>query len=123
MPIGPIDDIEREPVESSNIKAIGYSNTRNTLAIEFKSGDVFHYAPVSPELAVELYAAESKGKFYAANIKGKIDAKLMTGICSSCGGRGVLELRCAECGGKVVERERRRLTSEEKAIEAREARR
>lgn len=123
-PIGAIDDIAREPVESSTIHAIGYSYAKQTLAVEFKRGDIFHYSPVDLDLATAFYAAESKGKFYSTQIRGKIPSKLMTGPCASCGINGPIGTTCTDCGCNVhVERERRRLTEEEKAIEARESRR
>lgn len=118
MPQGPIDDIDREAVESSNIRAIGYSNAKQTLAVEFKGGDVFHYAPVPVELATEFYGSESKGKFYSARIKGKIPARCMTGPCQECGIIGETGTRCTECGcGNHVDRERRPLTEREQALE------
>lgn len=121
MGLGPIDDIAREDVKSSNIHAIGYSNAKQTLAVEFKSGDVFHYAPVDVELATRFYGAESKGRFYSEHIKNKIPSTLMTGPCVSCGIRGPIGETCTDCGcNKHVARERRKLTAQEKDLEARE---
>ena len=95
---------------------------RQTLAVKFKSGDVFHYSPVDIELASQFYCAESKGQFYSAYIKYKIPSKLMTGPCASCGELGAVGEACSCGNGRHVERERRKLTEAEKAIEAREGR-
>ena len=63
----------RTPVESSNIDSIGYVHDSQTLQIAFKAKDgvrAYNYANVPPELYQEFMAAESKGKFFIARIKG-----------------------------------------------------
>ncbi len=55
------------PVQSSNIKAVGYKE--GNLYIEFTSG-VYVYTNVDKHIYEELLAAESKGKYVAANIRG-----------------------------------------------------
>lgn len=50
------------PVESSNIKGIGYHEPSRTLYVEFKSGKLYHYPKVSPEEHAALLASDSKGK-------------------------------------------------------------
>lgn len=102
-----IDGIGREAVQSSNIASIGYDLARQTLAVEFKSGDVFHYAGVADELALEFYNSESKGKFFHARIRGKFAGKMMTGPCSACGINGVVGTKCTDCGcGSHVDKPR-----------------
>lgn len=59
--------MEMTKVESSNIEAIGYET--DVLYIQFKTGDLYSYSPVTEEMYNELMAAESKGKYFAANIK------------------------------------------------------
>lgn len=91
--------IPSEPVTSSNLAAIGYDSDRRVLAITFKSGDVFHYAYVGPDLALELYQAESKGRFYTQRIKGKLTGQKMTGVCPNCGDEhGYIGATCDDCG-------------------------
>ncbi len=65
-----------EKVESSNIQAIGFEMTdeadaKGTLYVKFSEGQVYSYTGVSAMLADELMASESKGAFFASNIKGK----------------------------------------------------
>ena len=91
--------IPQEPVTSSNLASVGYDLERQIIACTFKSGDVWHYAGVSPEIAQALFEAESKGKFYSVNIKGKFAAEKMTGPCPQCGdGPGYLGVTCESCG-------------------------
>lgn len=99
--------IERVLVDSSNLKSIGYSADRQVLAIEFlSSGHVLHYDGVPPAKFEELCAAESRGKFYAKEIKGKYPARPMTGLCSKCGLLGYIGEQCADCDGIVREIDR-----------------
>lgn len=73
------DAIPTEPVESSNIAAIGYDHPGATLAVVFKARQtktkglkpetIFHYAPVPKPLADRFIRAESKGAFFASFIR------------------------------------------------------
>lgn len=101
-----IHGITRAAVESSNIQSIGYSELRQVLAVEFKSGDVFHYRGVSEDTYAALLESDSLGKFYYQNIKGKFAAAKMTGPCPRCGSveKGVIGETCEKCGSaKYVE--------------------
>ena len=59
--------MDRQPVESSNIKSIGYDT--GTLEIEFKSGGVYQYANVPLFHHVALMNTKSKGKYFHRFIK------------------------------------------------------
>lgn len=61
--------IERTEVTSSLIKAIGYEPGTRTLAIEFKSGSVYHYANVPPETYSGLRSSKSLGAYFVTHIK------------------------------------------------------
>jgi hypothetical protein len=63
--------MQREIVESSFIKSIGYDEALMVLQIEFKEGDVRDYKGVSKELYERFMKSESKGKFYLKNIRKK----------------------------------------------------
>lgn len=97
------DKIPFEQVESSNIDGLGYDPERQILAVKFKSGTIFHHAPFTPEQALELYGAPSKGSYYAKNIKGgKVPGEKMTGTCPKCGGApGWIGDTCTDCGTDV----------------------
>lgn len=57
--------IQLVPVESNQVKAIGYDPETKTLAVTFTRGQgaVYHYPGVPIELFHELLAAESIGRF------------------------------------------------------------
>lgn len=106
--------IPQAPVESSNISSRGYDLERQVLAVTFKSGDVWHYGSVPAKLAEEFFAAESAGRFYVANIKGKFSAEKMTGPCSKCGDTGIVGTKCVECGCADYEKEPRAFIEDER---------
>ena len=94
------EKIPLEAIVSSNLQAIGYNPEKRILAIQFKhGGDIYHYADVTPEKAAEFYGAESRGRYYALNIKGKLPGSKMTGTCPQCGDRpGWVGDTCESCG-------------------------
>ena len=68
--------MNRTTVESSLLSAIGYDAITQTLEIEFPrkgqpvgSGSVYQYFGVPAEVHTAFMAAESKGKYFLANIK------------------------------------------------------
>lgn len=65
--------IEMKPVQSSNIKAVGYEAESQTLAIQFGSGATYHYKGVPKDIYDDLCQCESFGRFHAQNIKGKFE--------------------------------------------------
>lgn len=62
--------MSREPVVSSSIAAVGYSEPTRTLELEFQNGGVYQYVDVSPQVHAALLAAGSKGAFVNQFIKG-----------------------------------------------------
>lgn len=63
--------ISRSPVESSQLKEIGYDAETQTLEVEFKSGTggVYRYANFTQGDWDAFNAAESKGSYFIQNIK------------------------------------------------------
>jgi hypothetical protein len=61
--------MQRTPVESSNIAAVGYVPERRVLQIEFIGGRVYEYAAVPHTVHEELMRAPSKGTFFAEHIR------------------------------------------------------
>jgi hypothetical protein len=57
----------RQPVNSSNIRSIGYEN--GTLEVEFNTGSIYQYTNVPPSLYSGLMSASSHGKYFASYIK------------------------------------------------------
>lgn len=63
--------MERTPVSSSNISAIGYDSDSEMLEVEFTNGAVYSYSGVPLGEYEGLMNADSKGKYLHANIKGR----------------------------------------------------
>ena len=63
--------MERTPVSSSNISAIGYDPDSEVLEIEFTNGAVYSYSGVPLGEYESFMSADSKGKYLHANIKGR----------------------------------------------------
>lgn len=67
--------MKMQPVESTQIAAIGHDPTRNALRIQFKDfktkqpGNTYEYANFTVEDFEKFLAAESKGKHFGATIK------------------------------------------------------
>lgn len=60
--------MERTPVKSSNVDSVGYDETNQILEIAFKSGAIYQYPGVEPQVYADLMGAESVGKFVSQNI-------------------------------------------------------
>jgi hypothetical protein len=61
--------VKLNKVSSSNIQAIGRDPESSTLVILFKGGRSYAYTPVTEEMYLELYNAESVGQYFIQNIK------------------------------------------------------
>jgi hypothetical protein len=63
--------IELKPVDSSQVKAIGYDPATQTLACTFTRGPghIYHYPNVTPEQHAAFVGAESIGTHFGKHIK------------------------------------------------------
>jgi hypothetical protein len=61
--------MQRQPVKSTNVEAVGYDLETKTLQVEFKSGGIYRYAGVQPEMYADLMEAESVGRFVSQVIR------------------------------------------------------
>jgi hypothetical protein len=61
--------MERTSVSSSNISAIGYDPDTQILEVEFLNGSVYEYSGVPSSEYDGLMNADSKGKYFNANIR------------------------------------------------------
>ncbi|WP_312253169.1 KTSC domain-containing protein [Stenotrophomonas sp.] len=61
--------MNREPVASSNIAAIGYDEPSQTLEVEFTGGAIYQYYNVPLPIFEQLMQSSSKGQFLAHQIK------------------------------------------------------
>lgn len=65
-------NIALEAVESSQVKAIGYDEQSETLAVTFTrgAGAIYHYPSVKKATFDAFKGSESIGKFFGEHIKG-----------------------------------------------------
>lgn len=89
--------IVRYDIDSSNLKSAGYDEARGILAVEFQSGAIFHYYQVPLQVFEDFGAAESRGRYYAKEIRGKYHGVAMTGKCPACGAMGLIGEKCDSC--------------------------
>jgi hypothetical protein len=61
--------MDREKVESSAIRTVGYDPDRALLELEFHSGRVYRYHEVPRSVYRRFMAAESKGRYFNLAIK------------------------------------------------------
>ena len=61
--------MERTPVTSTDILSVGYDADQEVLEIEFIKGAVYQYSGVPVGVYEGIMAADSKGKYFHANIK------------------------------------------------------
>ena len=59
------------PVTSNQVKAIGYDEATQTLAVAFTrgTGAIYHYPNVNAEMHSAFMQADSVGKYFGAHIK------------------------------------------------------
>lgn len=61
--------MDREYIESSMIKSIGFDPNTSTLEIEFNSGAVWQYFDFPESIWYDFRNSESKGKYFNKEIK------------------------------------------------------
>jgi len=66
--------MRRKPVDSSAIASLGYDPARETLEVEFRSGNVYRYFDVPKEVYEDLLGARSKGRYFGSFIRGRYDS-------------------------------------------------
>jgi hypothetical protein len=58
-----------EPVESSNLKEVGYDPDTQVLRVKFHNGGLYEFDGVSEEKHAALMAADSKGRHFMTHIR------------------------------------------------------
>lgn len=59
------------PVKSSNLAGIAYDSQQMVLTVWFLNGSIYNYYDVPKAVWTSFQNADSKGKYLAANIKGR----------------------------------------------------
>ena len=63
--------MERERVQSSNLRSVSYDEAKKNLEIEFHSGIIHQYQNVPSKIHADLMNASSAGIFYTEKIKNR----------------------------------------------------
>ena len=61
--------MQRQPVQSSDIKSVGYDEATMIMEVEFHTGSIYQYSRVPLIEYQKLMTANSKGEYFAAHIK------------------------------------------------------
>jgi hypothetical protein len=61
--------MDRQSVESSSLRSVGYDPQTETLEIEFHNGRVYQYFEVPLVVYQELLQAESLGRYFQFNLR------------------------------------------------------
>lgn len=61
--------MQRQTVESTNIKSVGYDEKDEILEVEFRSGGIYHYVGVPPLVYEGMLAARSKSRYFGDLIR------------------------------------------------------
>jgi len=61
--------MDRLPVQSSNIRAVGYDPDVQSMEVEFHDGSVYLYEGISENVYEGLMSAQSVGKHFRDNIR------------------------------------------------------
>ncbi len=60
---------DRQNVQSSNLRSIGYDQSTEVLEIEFHSGSIYQYFNVAESVYLALRNAASKGNYFHSHIR------------------------------------------------------
>ena len=63
--------MERQRVQSSNLRSVSYDEAKKNLEIEFHSGIIHQYQNVPQKIYTDLMGAASVGIFYTEKIKNR----------------------------------------------------
>ena len=61
--------MEMKTVKSSNIAAVGYSEDKKELRVEFANTGVYQYRDIPKEVFDQMLVAQSVGSFFSKNIR------------------------------------------------------
>lgn len=59
----------RHPVQSSNIKSVGYDPVKKEMEVEFHSGEIYAYHHVEPHTYKGLIEASSVGSYFHKHVR------------------------------------------------------
>jgi hypothetical protein len=65
--------MDRQVVDSSNLKSVGYDERRRQLEVEFEGGSVYRYSGVPVEEYDALLAATSPGSYFQNFVRSRFE--------------------------------------------------
>ena len=68
-----------EPVRSSNVRSVGYSEAERVLEVSFHNGGLYRYNNVPADVHAALMTSPSKGSFLARFIKDRYPYRRISG--------------------------------------------
>jgi hypothetical protein len=63
------DNMQRQSIQSSDLRSVGYDSANQTLEIEFNSNGIYQYYGVPASVYQGLMGAASHGQYFHAHIK------------------------------------------------------
>lgn len=69
--------MQRELLQSSSLRSVGYDPETQTLEVEFQQGEIYQYLGVPEFLYRGLALARSKGKFFNRNVVDRFPCRAM----------------------------------------------
>jgi hypothetical protein len=65
------DFLERQNVQSCNLRSVGYDTAKKNLEIEFHSGLIYQFQNVPTHIHAGLMNSTSVGSYFTSNIKNR----------------------------------------------------
>jgi len=65
----------RTPVKSTVIASVGYDPDSNTMDVEFRTGRLYRYFLITPQVHTALMNAESIGRYFNAEIRDRFPCR------------------------------------------------
>jgi len=67
--------LDRQPVQSTILRSVGYDTDKKNMEIEFHSGLIYQYSSVPSKVYTDLISAPAVGKFYTDKVRNRFRAK------------------------------------------------
>ena len=67
--------MDRQPVQSTILRSVGYDTDKKNMEIEFHSGLIYQYSSVPSKVYADLISAPAVGKFFSDKVRNRFRAK------------------------------------------------
>lgn len=65
-------------VRSSTIAKIGYDSSRQVLRVMFRTGSIYEYDSVPPDVMRDIMVAPSKGMYFKQKVQGSYNSRRLS---------------------------------------------